>query len=210
MIPCFGTIFKACAKKLASIHLPVSSFSIDNLLAYVLFYYHTLLIYLFVYPCAFIYLSLIYICAANKGFWADLLGVGDFYYELAVRIIERCIAEKRTTGSGIIAMPELLKKLNAAQSNNTKAKDPVTEQDVEQAVKAIHIFGGFQVISLQEQQQEEDATLLDKPGAAMKPKKFILSIPRELNQDVMIVMNSTLVLTQLRGISTVSYFVGKR
>lgn len=26
--------------------------------------------------------------ASNKGFWAELLGVGDFYYELGVQIIE--------------------------------------------------------------------------------------------------------------------------
>ena len=25
---------------------------------------------------------------ANKGFWSEMLGVGDFYYELAVQIIE--------------------------------------------------------------------------------------------------------------------------
>jgi hypothetical protein len=24
--------------------------------------------------------------ASNKGFWAQLLGVGDFYYELAVQV----------------------------------------------------------------------------------------------------------------------------
>ncbi len=29
--------------------------------------------------------------ASNKGFWAQLLGFGDFYYELAVQIIEICI-----------------------------------------------------------------------------------------------------------------------
>jgi len=28
---------------------------------------------------------------ANKGFWAEMLGVGDFYYELAVQIIEGLI-----------------------------------------------------------------------------------------------------------------------
>lgn len=26
--------------------------------------------------------------SANKGFWSEMLGVGDFYYELAVQIIE--------------------------------------------------------------------------------------------------------------------------
>ena len=26
--------------------------------------------------------------ASSKGFWAQLLGVGDFYYELGVQIVE--------------------------------------------------------------------------------------------------------------------------
>jgi ESCRT-II complex subunit VPS22 len=30
-------------------------------------------------------LSFLYFTLANKGFWVDVLGVGDFYYELAVR-----------------------------------------------------------------------------------------------------------------------------
>jgi hypothetical protein len=29
-------------------------------------------------------LFILYLCIANKGFWVDVLGVGDFYYELAV------------------------------------------------------------------------------------------------------------------------------
>ena len=28
--------------------------------------------------------------ASGKGFWAEKLGVGDFYYELAVQIVEVC------------------------------------------------------------------------------------------------------------------------
>jgi hypothetical protein len=31
---------------------------------------------------------------ASKGFWAKLLGVGDFYYELSVQIIEVCLKTK--------------------------------------------------------------------------------------------------------------------
>ena len=28
--------------------------------------------------------------ASNKGFWSDILGVGDFYFELGVKIIQIC------------------------------------------------------------------------------------------------------------------------
>ena len=50
--------------------------------------------------------------AANKGFWAQLLGVGDFYYELAVQAIEVCIATRSTNG-GLIVLEELLTRLKA-------------------------------------------------------------------------------------------------
>lgn len=46
----------------------------------------------------------------RKGVWADLLGVGDFYYELAVRIIKVCV-ETRPMNGGIISLRELLFEL---------------------------------------------------------------------------------------------------
>ncbi|NXN84750.1 SNF8 protein, partial [Bombycilla garrulus] len=38
--------------------------------------------------------------ASGKGFWAEMLGVGDFYYELGVQIIEVCLALKHRNGAG--------------------------------------------------------------------------------------------------------------
>lgn len=42
--------------------------------------------------------------ASNKGFWAEVLGVGDFYYELAVQIVEICLATRDING-GLMALP---------------------------------------------------------------------------------------------------------
>lgn len=36
--------------------------------------------------------------ASNKGMWAQLLGFGDFYYELGVQIVEACLATKAYNG----------------------------------------------------------------------------------------------------------------
>lgn len=36
--------------------------------------------------------------ASNKGMWAQLLGFGDFYYELGVQIVEACLATRAYTG----------------------------------------------------------------------------------------------------------------
>ena len=62
--------------------------------------------------------------ASGKGFWADLLGVGDFYYELGVRIIAVCMKTKDTNG-GLIEMNNLLNHLNerAEKTENSKHKN---------------------------------------------------------------------------------------
>lgn len=36
--------------------------------------------------------------ASNKGFWAEVLGVGDFYYELGVKIVDICMATRPVNG----------------------------------------------------------------------------------------------------------------
>lgn len=43
--------------------------------------------------------------AASKGFWASKLGVGDFYYELAVQIIEVCLSTSHINGGAMHASP---------------------------------------------------------------------------------------------------------
>lgn len=49
---------------------------------------------------------------SRKGLWSDLLGVGDYYYELAVRIIEVCV-ETRPMNGGLISIDELLRALRS-------------------------------------------------------------------------------------------------
>eukprot|EP00058_Branchiostoma_floridae_P006517 XP_002592005.1 hypothetical protein BRAFLDRAFT_79594 [Branchiostoma floridae] len=36
--------------------------------------------------------------ASGKGFWSEMLGIGDFYYELGVQIVEVCLATKPRNG----------------------------------------------------------------------------------------------------------------
>jgi len=47
--------------------------------------------------------------ASGKGFWS-VLGIGDFYYELAVQIVEVCMATSYKNG-GIIGLDELRDRL---------------------------------------------------------------------------------------------------
>jgi ESCRT-II complex subunit VPS22 len=112
--------------------------------------------------------------ASNKGFWADLLGVGDYYFEIAVRVIDLCVRGRRVTG-GILPLDELVCKLNERNRNDARVKlkakassaavTEVSEADVRRAVDKLHVLGnGFRV--------------LDVNGRAM-----VVSVPTELSND---------------------------
>jgi len=49
---------------------------------------------------------------SQKGFWAEYLGFGDFYYELAVQITEICISTRPLNG-GVISLSDLLEHLRS-------------------------------------------------------------------------------------------------
>ncbi|XP_020892186.1 vacuolar-sorting protein SNF8 [Exaiptasia diaphana] len=98
--------------------------------------------------------------ASSKGFWAELLGVGDFYYELGVQIVEVCIATRPRNG-GLIVLDDLHSKI----SKSSKVRQDVTLDDLERAIKKLHVLGsGFQVIPV---------------GS----KRLVQSVPGELSMD---------------------------
>ncbi|KAI8828974.1 EAP30/Vps36 family-domain-containing protein [Chytriomyces cf. hyalinus JEL632] len=104
--------------------------------------------------------------ASNKGFWAELLGVGDFYYELAVQIAEICLATRERNG-GLIDLQDL--KGHLSKMRGSKAQK-ISDEDIAQAVKSMATLGsGFEIV---------------KFGS----RKMVQSQPRELNTDYETVM----------------------
>ncbi|KAF1332397.1 Vacuolar sorting protein snf8, partial [Globisporangium splendens] len=106
--------------------------------------------------------------ASKKGFWSELLDVGDFYYELAVQIIEVCIITRYRgpvdTGLSIETEEwradrderfaetagEETKRHDAGAAINAAAKK-ITDDDVKRAVKKLSVLGeGFQLIEMEE------------------------------------------------------------
>eukprot|EP00158_Paraphelidium_tribonemae_P006493 Partr_v1_DN27846_c1_g2_i3_m22619 putative SNF8, ESCRT-II complex subunit, homolog (S. cerevisiae) len=69
--------------------------------------------------------------ASNKGFWAEVLGVGDYYYELAVLIIEACMRTKSSNG-GLLELPVLTRMVSAAGGGASAGG--VSEDDVLRAL----------------------------------------------------------------------------
>ncbi|KAF0924378.1 hypothetical protein E2562_010054 [Oryza meyeriana var. granulata] len=115
--------------------------------------------------------------ASNKGAWAELLGIGDFYYELGVQIVDICIATRSTNG-GLIDLLDLRKLLCQKRKADLGS---LTADDCLRAISKLKVLGsGFEVISVGK-------------------KKLVRSVPTELNKD----HNGILELAQAEGFVTV-------
>ena len=83
--------------------------------------------------------------SSAKGVWS-VLGMGDFYFELSIQIVEICLALGESTG-GMLEISELRERL--IRSRRQKTKQEITTEDILLATKKLKIFGNsFQVHSL--------------------------------------------------------------
>ena len=58
--------------------------------------------------------------AANKGFWVQLLGFGDFYYELGVQVITVCYKTRPQNG-GLIELSKLVELVRRLRGKNAQS-----------------------------------------------------------------------------------------
>lgn len=108
--------------------------------------------------------------SSNKGFWSQLLGVGDFYYEIAVQIIDICLRTRHKNG-GFIEVSSLCIHLNRIRS---KQAQPVSVDDVERSIAKLKILGnGF---------------ALKKIGIPPDDCRMVQSVPLELDTDHTVVL----------------------
>ncbi|BHF68996.1 ESCRT-II subunit protein snf8 [Sparganum proliferum] len=100
--------------------------------------------------------------ASSNGYWSKILGIGDFYYHLGVRIIEVCMANQRQTG-GLMPLSELIEVVNKTRSSR---QAEASQDDVVRAIKKLRCLGsGF--------------TLIDLPGSG----QLVQSVPGEMSMD---------------------------
>mmetsp|Transcript_234 Transcript_234/g.456 ORF Transcript_234/g.456 Transcript_234/m.456 type:complete len:246 (-) Transcript_234:2249-2986(-) len=101
--------------------------------------------------------------ASNKGFWAEILGVGTFYYELGVQTVHVCLATRDSNG-GIMRLDDLvayLKRVRPKSADN----QAITEDDVKRAVDTLEPLGnGLRLMQI-------------------GTKKMLVSVPMELSSD---------------------------
>ncbi|KAK9808648.1 hypothetical protein WJX72_001228 [[Myrmecia] bisecta] len=111
--------------------------------------------------------------ASNKGMWAQLLGFGDFYYELGVQIVEACLATRAQNG-GLMDLEALQRYV---QRRRGSLAEPVSEDDIIRAIdKLKKLGGGYAVFQVGKQ-------------------RLVRSVPGELNTD----KNTVLELAQGKG-----------
>ncbi|EUB62600.1 Vacuolar-sorting protein SNF8 [Echinococcus granulosus] len=100
--------------------------------------------------------------ASSDGYWSKILGIGDFYYHLAVRIIEICMANQRKT-AGLMPLEELILELNKTKSSH---ESDICQDDVIRAIKKLQCLGnGFKLIRISDSRQ------------------LVQSVPGELSMD---------------------------
>ena len=95
--------------------------------------------------------------ASSKGFWSEMLGVGDFYYELGVQIVEVCMASSHRTG-GLMELGELRQRLvrsrgrrgrRSGGSQQQAQQQEISNDDVLRAIKKLKVLGnGFTLVPL--------------------------------------------------------------
>ncbi|KAL2012864.1 hypothetical protein VTN00DRAFT_389 [Thermoascus crustaceus] len=109
------------------------------------------------------------------SFWTQILGgdMNDFYFEVAVRVVELCL-ETRSENGGLIGVEECRKRVGRGKAIGGGLE--VSEDDILRAVKSLEPLGsGFSIIRV---------------GS----KQFIRSIPKELNADQATVLEAIQVL----------------
>jgi ESCRT-II complex subunit VPS22 len=63
-------------------------------------------------------------CSANKGFLTEMLGIGDFYFELGVQIVEICL-KTRSQNGGLLDVESLREMLQQARPAQTIQSYPI-------------------------------------------------------------------------------------
>jgi ESCRT-II complex subunit VPS22 len=102
-----------------------------------------------------------------QGFWTEMLGFGDFYYELSVQIVQVCMSTREQNG-GFIDFSELKRLVEEIRG---KRAQPISEDDVVQSIKCLKPLGdGFKIITVGH-------------------KKMVQSVPEELNSDHLLILD---------------------
>ena len=109
--------------------------------------------------------------ASRKSAWGQILGLSEWYAELAVSVADRCLASRAHDG-GVCALDSLVERVNASRG---RAAGVVSADDVERAIEALSSLGGGWRV---------ETTTSSSSSASSKGTKIVRSVPIELSDDV--------------------------
>jgi len=124
--------------------------------------------------------------ASGKGFWSEMLGVGDFYYEIGVQIVEICMATSHRNG-GLMALEELRERLIKSRMRGKKSSQEteISMDDLQRAIKKLKVLGnGFTVIPIVAAGGETRFLVQSVPGELSKDHTTILTIAEDSSGSV--------------------------
>jgi len=99
--------------------------------------------------------------SSQKGRLGGAIGLGNFYYELGIQLVNVCIALKKKTG-GFVEMSDCMRYLQALRGSAASA---ISEDDIVSAIKQLQTLGtSLHIIEIDN-------------------KQYISSVPMELNDD---------------------------
>jgi len=79
------------------------------------------------------------------GWWAELLGLGDWQYELGVQIVDVCVTTRERNG-GLIEVSELVRLVSKLRGVGSGG---ITEDDVVQSIKTLQPLGaGYHIVEI--------------------------------------------------------------
>lgn len=101
--------------------------------------------------------------------WNDVLGLGDWQYELGIQIIDVCVSTRPYNG-GLIRLDDLIRAVMHSRGKKQGEEGEITEEDIVRSIAVLKPLGsGYEVI--------------DVAGT-----KMVRSVPRELDTDTSIVL----------------------
>jgi len=107
--------------------------------------------------------------ASSKGFWSELLGMGSFYYEVAVQSVEIILATAHIHG-GVMVLGELQGRLNKSRKSSLKNSE-ISCDDIVRAMKALDVLG------------KSCGVIIPPQGKKQVQDYMVFCVPEELSLD---------------------------
>lgn len=128
------------------------------------------------------------LACTKPGFWSQVLGLGDFYFELSVQIVDVCLSTRSING-GLIEMQEVCSILNRRHEKQGSST-AITLDDLVQAIGKLSCLGsGFTILPVTSAPASAaSSSWVGGSSSANIGRHLIKSVPLEIQTDHLALM----------------------